>query len=56
VIDFVAALVMARKGMNEIKTHTAQAYGNTSLKRKQSYHIIKEVKDEKTQVISGIPA
>jgi hypothetical protein len=40
--DFVAALAMARKG-------------NTSLKRTQSYQIIKEVKEEiKTQLISGV--
>jgi hypothetical protein len=48
--DFVAALAMIRKGMNEIKILTDQAYGNTSLKRKQIYHIIKEVKDEKNTV------
>jgi hypothetical protein len=54
--DFIAALALARKDMNETKTLTNQAYGNTSLKRKQIYHIIYEVDDEKTQAISGIPA
>jgi hypothetical protein len=54
--ELITALLLARKGMNEIKILSDQAYGNTSFARKQIYHIIKEVKDEQTHVFSGIPS
>jgi hypothetical protein len=45
--DFFAALAMTRKGISEIKISTNQAYGNKSLKRKQAYQSVKEVKEKK---------
>jgi hypothetical protein len=44
VSDFVAALSIPRKSMNEIKVLTGQANGIKSLKKTQSLQIIKEVK------------
>jgi hypothetical protein len=46
--EFITTLALARKGMNEIKILTEKASGNTGLKKKQLYQIIKEVKDEQT--------
>jgi hypothetical protein len=52
--DFVAALAMARKRMNEIKIPTDQVYDNKSLKKTEAYQFIKEVKRLKKQQSSGI--
>jgi hypothetical protein len=46
---------MASKSINEIKILTGQANGNKSLKKTQIYQMIKEVKQEKTPLNSGIP-
>jgi hypothetical protein len=55
VSDFVVALAMPRKSMNEIKILTGQANGNKNLKRTQTYQIFKEVKEGKPQLYSDIP-
>jgi hypothetical protein len=53
--DFIAALARTGKGMKEIKILADRAYGIKSLKRTQIYQIIKEVKEGKTLLTSGIP-
>jgi hypothetical protein len=53
--DFVAALAIPRKSMNEIKILTGQANSNKNLKKTLISLIINKVKDEKPQLNSVIP-
>jgi hypothetical protein len=53
--DFVVALARAIKVKKKPKILTDHAYGKKSLKRMQIFHIITEINEGKTQLISGIP-